>query len=75
MERTRQLSGIHSVKEEILKLRIAERKISEAMTVTMDSHARARLIEARSAVINVRVALMKLGEVTPSLTHGNEGLR
>ena len=50
--------------ELITKLRVAERKISEAMTVTMDSHARARLLEARAAVINVRVVLMKL-EPTP----------
>jgi len=34
------------------------------MTAPMDAAARTRLLEARAAVINVRVALMKL-EPTP----------
>lgn len=53
------------MKDEIAKLRKAEHLISDAMCASMDATARTRLLEARAAVINVRVALMKLAEATP----------
>jgi hypothetical protein len=53
------------VKDEITKLRVAERKISEAMSGPMDALSRTRLLEARACVINVRVALMKVAEAKP----------